>query len=159
MLERTYAIPIIRNYVSSIKDGTKDEINLDTVPYEVLRALACGHGFYLSTKVPIPMVLRYRLKRYTTNIIKQDRQLRRECLVHYLTQRELDWACYRRGFFPEKYITAPTKLDDGGLQHNQREEQEDFLLEWIRRSTTMDPVNQATDILFSLMLSTAPNGN
>ena len=83
--------------------------------------------------------------------------LKRECLVHYLTQRELDWACYRRGFFPEKFLTAPAKLDEAGLQIDQREEQQKFLLEWIRCSTTIDPVNQASEILFSVMLSKTPN--
>jgi len=165
--ERNAAVPTIRTFLDSnvfdveilsgsesvrfkkFQDGTP--VNLDTIPYAVLRALASGHGFYLSTKMPIAYVLKLRLRRYTRMIAKQDLMLKNECLVHYLTQRELDWACYRRGYFPQKMMLDS---DDETRSFAQtRQAQEKFLLEWIRHSVTLDPEENATDLLFSLMLS------
>jgi len=155
--ERAAAVPEIRNFLATLDENGKMndgkssvEVNLNTIPYKVLRSLASGHGFYLTTKMPISSVLRYRLRRYTANISKQDKLLKRDCLVHYLTQRELDWACYRRGFFPEKMMDYE---DDSINISAQRAEQEKFLFEWIRNSAKMNPDKNATDILFSLMLS------
>ena len=132
---------------------------MDTIPYEILRRFADGHGFYLSTKMPIPCVLRYRLTRFITNIVEQDKMLKRDCLVHYLTQRELDWACYRRGFFPQKMLDGFTSNTDSVHMSMHREEQEKFLLEWIRCSVTIHPDNQPTELLFSIMLSETPKFN
>jgi len=153
--ERHAAVPTIQKFLDSLvdgkmkdKDGKLVEVNLDTIPYSVLRALASGHGFYLSTKIPIPSVLRFRLARYSRNISRQDKMLKRDCLVHYLTQRELDWACYRRGFFPQKMMDFQDETIPG-----QRIEQEKFLLDWIRMSDKIDPETEATRLLFPLMLS------
>ena len=44
--------------------------------------------------------------------------IKRELLIGYMTQRELDWACFRRGMNP--YV------------NNNRMEMESFLREWLR---------------------------
>ena len=62
-------------------------------------------------------LLEWQLKRIARNISLQDRMIKRELLIGYMTQRELDWACFRRGLNP---------------QHKQRLEQESFLRDWIR---------------------------
>ena len=46
--------------------------------------------------------------------------IKRELLIGFMTQRELDWACYRRGFNPHG---------------KHRFEQESFLREWLRKSS------------------------
>ena len=50
----------------------------------------------------------------------QDCMIKRELLIGFMTQRELDWACYRRGFNPHG---------------KHRFEQESFLREWLRKSS------------------------
>ena len=63
-------------------------------------------------------VLIRQLKKVARNISLQDKMMKRELLIGYMTQRELDWACYRRGMNP--YV------------NNNRMEMESFLREWLR---------------------------
>lgn len=152
--ERKYAVPIIRKFVPTYTaEGYKDR-GLEDLPYEVLRALASGHGFYLATKIPIPCILRYRLKRFARNISKQDALLKQECLVNYLTQRELDWACYRRGFFPHSMLENLESRVQGTVQ---RQEQEKYLLNWVRNTASICPETQTSELMFRIMLSDIPS--
>jgi hypothetical protein len=132
------------------------KISLDSIPYEVLRALSSGQGFYLTLKMPITWVLKQRLKRFANGILEQDKMLKNECLVHYLTQRELDWACYRRGFFPHKMLNF---ADDSFGISIQRQEQEKFLFDWVTRTSKTPENEQPIEILFRVMTTKTPNYN
>ena len=70
------------------------------------------------------MLLRRVLNRIVNRIQTQDCMIKRELLIGFMTQRELDWACYRRGFNPHG---------------KHRFEQESFLREWLRKSSLKFP--------------------
>ncbi|CAG5097060.1 Oidioi.mRNA.OKI2018_I69.XSR.g14914.t1.cds [Oikopleura dioica] len=105
----------IENYITEFRRLNPDNpegyqtLPLDKLPYDVLHALAQGHGFYLSTKFPIEAVLKQRLMTFLRNLNKQDRMLKSESIVGYLTHRELAWACYRRGFFPTNVLKISSR--------------------------------------------------
>ena len=66
------------------------------------------------------LLLQRVLNRIVHRIQTQDCMIKRELLIGFMTQRELDWACYRRGFNPHG---------------KHRFEQESFLREWLRKSS------------------------
>ena len=90
---------------------------LDNLSKDMLKALASGHGLYFSPKIGFKWLLRWRLQRRAAVIKEQDSMIKNELLIGYMTQRELDWACYRRGLNPKDKL---------------RLEQESFLREWLR---------------------------
>jgi hypothetical protein len=53
---------------------------LDKLPYDVLHALAQGHGFYLSTKFPIEALLQQKLMNFVENLNKQEKMLKSESI-------------------------------------------------------------------------------
>ena len=73
---------------------------------------------YFASKLGIRSLLVRQLRKVATNISFQDRMIKRELLIGYMTQRELDWACFRRGMNP--YV------------NKNRMEMESFLREWLR---------------------------
>lgn len=113
------------------------ELSLENLPLPVLRALARAYGAYVSSYVPSTFYLRWRLKYAAKTISRQDKMLDREHLLGYMTQRELNWACFRRGF------NTKSKL---------RLEQESFLREWLRRSRLIDANEEPAELLFNLAL-------
>jgi len=69
--------------------------------------------------------------------------IKRELLIGYMTQRELDWACFRRGMNP--YV------------NKNRMEMESFLREWLRRSKAINVETEPAEFLFNIaMLPMSP---
>jgi len=130
-----------RNYLrlSEIKPyfKTGEMFSLERLSLETLCSLAKGHGLYFIPRLRMRTLLEWQLKRIARNISLQDRMIKRELLIGYMTQRELDWACFRRGLNP---------------QHKQRLEQESFLRDWIRRSNHIDVNSEPAELLFNIVL-------
>jgi len=120
-------------------------LSLEKLPLRTLQALAKGHGLYYSAKLSqwLPSeniskpLLRHVLNRIVHRIQTQDCMIKRELLIGFMTQRELDWACYRRGFNPHG---------------KHRFEQESFLREWLRRSNRIDSTIEPSELLFNIAL-------
>jgi len=120
-------------------------LSLEKLPLRTLQALAKGHGLYYSAKLSqwLPsetiskLLLQHVLNRIVNRIQTQDRMIKRELLIGFMTQRELDWACYRRGFNPHG---------------KHRFEQESFLREWLRRSHQIDSTTEPSEMLFNIAL-------
>lgn len=110
---------------------------LDNLSKDMLKALASGHGLYFSPKIGFKWLLRWRLQRRAAVIKEQDSMIKNELLIGYMTQRELDWACYRRGLNPKDKL---------------RLEQESFLREWLRRSAKMDVNREPSEFLLNIAL-------
>ena len=76
----------IENYITEFRRLNPENpegyqtLPLDKLPYDVLHALAQGHGFYLSTKSPIEAVLKQRLMTFLRNLNKQDKMLKSESI-------------------------------------------------------------------------------
>jgi len=122
---------------------TGNVFSLEKLPLPYLQALAEGHGLYVASKLGLRPVLIRQLKKVARNISLQDKMMKRELLIGYMTQRELDWACYRRGMNP--YV------------NNNRMEMESFLREWLRRSKQIDVENEPAELLFNIaMLPMSP---
>lgn len=148
----------IENYIAEFRrlnPGNPEgyqTLPLDKLPYDVLHALAQGHGFYLSTKFPIEALLQHKLMNFVENLNKQDKMLKSESIVGYLTHRELAWACYRRGFFPTNVLKISSRgilLKVKHLEHT-RSDQENYLNDWLKAHANLDPKVYATKILFSI---------
>jgi len=120
-------------------------LSLENLPLRTLQALAKGHGLYYSAKLSqwLPgetiskLLLQRVLHRIVNRIQTQDCMIKRELLIGFMTQRELDWACYRRGFNP---------------YGKHRFEQESFLREWLRRSHKIDSTTEPSELLFNIAL-------
>jgi hypothetical protein len=113
------------------------ELALDNLPLDMLTALAAGHGLYFSPKLRSKWFLRHRLRRRAAVIKEQDKMIKNELLIGYMTQRELDWACFRRGLNPKDKL---------------RLEQESFLREWLRRSARTDVNVEPSQFLLNIAL-------
>ena len=76
----------IENYIAEFRrlnPGNPEgyqTLPLDKLPYDVLHALAQGHGFYLSTKFPIEALLQQKLMNFVENLNKQDKMLKSESI-------------------------------------------------------------------------------
>jgi len=124
---------------------TGNILSLEKLPLRTLQALAKGHGLYYSAKLSqwLPgetiskLLLQRVLNRIVNRIQTQDCMIKRELLIGFMTQRELDWACYRRGFNPHG---------------KHRFEQESFLREWLRRSHKIDSTSEPSELLFNIAL-------
>jgi len=117
--------------------------SLEKLPLPYLQALAEGHGLYFASKLRSRTLLIHKLKKVARNLSYQDTMIKRELLIGYMTQRELDWACFRRGMNP--YV------------NNNRMEMESFLREWLRRSKTIDVEREPAELLFNIaMLPMSP---
>jgi len=122
---------------------TGKTFSLEKIPLPYLQALAEGHGHYFASKLGIRSLLVRQLRKVATNISFQDRMIKRELLIGYMTQRELDWACFRRGMNP--YV------------NKNRMEMESFLREWLRRSKAINVETEPAEFLFNIaMLPMSP---